>query len=53
MLLSANCSLRGVDLVLCLDEGQAVRRALELTGVLDTALPAVSSLDDALERVSA
>ncbi|OLR94374.1 STAS domain-containing protein [Actinokineospora bangkokensis] len=51
MLLSANCSLRGVELVLCMDEDQAVRRALDLTGVLSTALPATTSVEDALQRV--
>ncbi|PWW60270.1 STAS domain-containing protein [Actinokineospora spheciospongiae] len=50
MLLSASCSLRGVELLLCLDEGQAVRRALDLTGVLGTSLPAVSSIEEALRH---
>ena len=50
LLLSVNCSLRGVELVLCLDEGQAVRRALDLTGVLGTSLPAVGSIEEVLRR---
>ncbi|OLR92977.1 STAS domain-containing protein [Actinokineospora bangkokensis] len=50
LMTSAAGKLRGVDVVLCLDPDQPVRRNLQVAGVLGSSLPAVASVDEALER---